>query len=224
MKTPHAQPSARQEPTQGKLRLSAQDEAIAAVCAEVYRLTGQTITDNDPILLAALFQSELMRKAGADITTAFEQTVAQAIAMLADAVKEERAQAANLDKSVAAAFQQIANGAKAAGDAELATMQGRFARMAAETLDQVRREAQRAVPNNYRWKMTLAAVAGLAAGLLASVLLHHQEAPRYSDEQARLIHNGLLLDDAWPKLPKAARAAFGVQPKAAATPTAAGKP
>lgn len=224
MKTPHAQPSARQEPTQGKLRLSAQDEAIAAVCAEVYRLTGQTITDNDPILLAALFQSELMRKAGADITTAFEQTVAQAIAMLADAVKEERAQAANLDKSVAAAFQQIANGAKAAGDAELATMQGRFARMAAETLDQVRREAQRAVPNNYRWKMTLAAVAGLAAGLLASVLLHHQEAPRYSDEQARLIHNGLLLDDAWPKLPKAARAAFGVQPKAPATLPAADKP
>ena len=87
MKTPHAPPSARQVPTQGKLRLSAQDEAIAAVCAEVYRLTGQTITDNDPILLAALFQSELMRKAGADITTAFEQTVAQAIAMLADAVK-----------------------------------------------------------------------------------------------------------------------------------------
>lgn len=224
MKTPHSPPSARQEPTQGKLRLSAQDEAIAAVCAEVYRLTGQTITDNDPILLAALFQSELMRKAGADITTAFEQTVAQAIAMLADAVKEERAQAANLDKSVAAAFQQIANGAKAAGDAELATMQGRFARMAAETLDQVRREAQRAVPNNYRWKMTLAAVAGLAAGLLVSVLLHCQEAPRYSDEQARLIHNGLLLDDAWPKLPKAARAAFGVQPKAATTPPAAGKP
>lgn len=224
MKTPHSPPSARQEPTQGKLRLSAQDEAIAAVCAEVYRLTGQTITDNDPILLAALFQSELMRKAGADITTAFEQTVAQAIAMMADAVKEERAQAANLDKSVAAAFQQIANGAKAAGDAELATMQGRFARMAAETLDQVRREAQSAVPNNYRWKMTLAAVAGLAAGLLVSVLLHFQEAPRYSDEQARLIHNGLLLDEAWPKLPKAARAAFGVQPKAAATAPAAGKP
>jgi len=223
MKTPHSPPSARLEPTQGKLRLSAQDEAIAAVCAEVYRLTGQTITDNDPILLAALFQSELMRKAGADITTAFEQTVAQAIAMLADAVKEERAQAANLDKSVAAAFQQIANGAKAAGDAELATMQGRFARMAAETLDQVRREAQRAVPNNYRWKMTLAAIAGLAAGLLVSVL-HYQEAPRYSDEQARLIHNGLLLDDAWPKLPKAARAAFGVQPKAATTPPAADKP
>jgi len=224
MKTPHAPPSTRQVPTQGKLRLSAQDEAIAAVCAEVYRLTGQTITDNDPILLAALFQSELMRKAGADITTAFEQTVAQAIAMLADAVKEERAQAANLDKSVAAAFQQIANGAKAAGDAELATMQGRFARMAAETLDQVRREAQRAVPNNYHWKMTLAAVAGLAAGLLGSMLLDHREVPRYSDEQARLIHNGMLLDDAWPKLPKAARAAFGVLPKAPATAPAADKP
>ena len=223
MKTPHSPPSTRQEPTQGKLRLSAQDEAIAAVCAEVYRLTGQTITDNDPILLAALFQSELMRKTGADITTAFEQTVAQAIAMLADAVKEERAQAANLDKSVAAAFQQIANGAKAAGDNELATIQGRFARMAAETLDQVRRDAQRTAPGNYRWKMLLAAVAGLATGLLASVLLHHSDAPRYSDEQARLIHNGLLLDDAWPKLPKAARAAFGVRPKSAATPSSTDK-
>jgi len=223
MKTPPSPPPARQEPTQGKLRLHEQDEAIAAVCAEVYRLTGQTITDNDPILLAALFQSELMRKAGADITTAFEQTVARAIAMLADAVKEEREQAAKLDKSVAAAFQQIANGAKAAGDNELATLQGRFARMAAETLDQVRRDAQRAAPGNYRWKMLFATIAGLATGLLASVLLHHSETPRYSDEQARLIQNGLLLDEAWPKLPKAARAAFEVQPKAAATQSSADK-
>lgn len=223
MKKPPSPPPARQEPAQGKLRLHEQDEAIAAVCAEVYRLTGQTITDNDPILLAALFQSELMRKAGADITTAFEQTVARAIAMLAEAVKEEREQAANLDKSVAAAFQQIANGAKAAGDNELATIQGRFARMAAETLDQVRRDAQRTAPRNYRWKMLLATIAGLATGLLASVVLHHSETPRYSDEQARLIHNGLLLDEAWPKLPKAARAAFGVQPKTAARPSSAAK-
>lgn len=224
MTTPPSPQPTRQEPIQGKLRLHSKDEAIAAVCAEVYRLTGQTITDNDPILLAALFQSELMRKAGADITTTFEQTVAKAIAMLADAVKEERTQAANLDKSVAAAFQQIANGAKIAGDNELATMQGRFARMAAETLDKVRRDAQRAAPNHYRWKMALAAIAGIAAGLLAAMLLHHSAAPRYSDEQARLIHNGLLLDDAWPKLPKAARAAFGVPPKAAHTPPSTKQP
>lgn len=222
------QQGVRQEPTLGKLEVRGgkaeavkrQAEKIAEVCAEVYRLTGQKVTADDPILLAALFQSELMHKAGADVAAVFEQTVAKAIAMLADAVKEEREQAANLDKSVAQAFQQIADGAKKVGDGELAAMQARFARAAAETLDNVRQQAQRAAPGGLWWRLAAGAALGAVLGVLGGVYVGRSLAPQFTDEQTRLIHNGMLLDEAWPKLSKSARESFGVEPKSAATPQA----
>lgn len=222
---PPSQPpqGVKQEPTLGKLEvrggkaeaIKRQADKIAEVCAEVYRLTGQKVTADDPILLAALFQSELMHKAGADVAAVFEQTVAKAIAMLADAVKEEREQAANLDKSVAQAFQQIADGAKKVGDGELATMQARFARAAAETLDNVRQQAQRAAPGGLWWKLSVGASFGALLGVVGGVYVGRSLALQFTDEQSRLIHNGMLLDDAWPKLSKSARESFGVVPKSA---------
>lgn len=221
--TPPGQPQhgVKQEPTLGKLEvrcgkaeaIKRQADKIAEVCAEVYRLTGQKVTADDPILLAALFQSELMHKAGADVAAVFEQTVAKAIAMLADAVKEEREQAANLDKSVAQAFQQIADGAKKVGDGELVAMQARFARAAAETLDNVRRQAQRGAPGGSWWKLVVGASLGALLGVLGGLYVGRSLAPQFTDEQSRLIHNGMLLDEAWPKLSKSARESFGVAPK-----------
>lgn len=38
-------------------------------------------------------------------------------------------------------------------------------------------------------------------------------ARKLSDDQVRLIHNGMLLDDAWPRMSKVTREAFGVAPK-----------
>lgn len=211
----------RQEPSLGQV-LRAQggkDEAakrradkLEALCAEVHRLTGQKLTIDDPILLAALFQSELINKAGEDAAALLRDGVVKSVADLAEAAKAEREQAGNLDKTVANAFQQIADGAKKAGDQELATMQVRFARMASETLDQVRRESAKRAPGGRWWKIAALLCVGLAAGLIGGFALG-QRADKFSDEQVRLMHNGMLLDDAWPKLPKPAREAFGAAPR-----------
>lgn len=210
----------KQEPSLGKLEVKDRTDAIkrqadkiAEVCAEVYRLTGQKVTADDPILLAALFQSELMHKAGSDVTALFQETVAKSIATLAEAVKEERAQAAQLDKSVALAYQQIAEGAKKIGDNELVSIQARFARAAADTLEQVRREAQRNAPGGWWWKLGTGAAVGALLGVLGGIVMGRNLAPQWTDEQTRLLHNGVLLDEAWPRLPKAARDLFGVAPK-----------
>ena len=191
-----------------------QADKLDALCADIYRLTGQKVTGDDPILLAALFQSELINKAGENAAALFKDTVTQSVAQLAEAVKAEREQAANLDKTVGTAFQQLADGAKKTGDQELATMQSRFARMASETLDQVRRESARGAPDGLWWKFAVVLCSGLAMGLIGGVVLGKHTVPALANDQVRLIYNGMLLDEAWPKLPKAVREAFGVTPKA----------
>jgi hypothetical protein len=212
----------RQEPNLGQAPQAkgGKDEAaqrradkLEALCAEVYRLTGQKLTVDDPILLAALFQSELINKAGEDAAALFRDGVAKSVAELAEAVKAERERAGNLDKSVAGAFQQIADGAKKAGDQELSTMQIRFARMASETLDQIRRESAKHAPGGRWWRIAALLCTGLASGLIGGFALGQRAADRFSDDQVRLMHNGMLLDAAWPKLPKPAREAFGAPPK-----------
>ena len=225
MKDPRPMPpGGRQEPILDKLPAAQggkgdaarrQAGKLDALCAEIYRLTGQKVTADDPILLAALFQSELINQAGENAAALFQDTVAKSVAQLDEAVEAEREQAGNLDKTVATAFQQIADGAKKTGDQELITLQSRFARMASETLDQVRRESARRAPGGLWWKLGAVLCSGLAAGLIGGVVLSKGMAPRLADEQVRLMHNGMLLDQAWPKLPKAARAAFGVAPRTA---------
>lgn len=211
----------RQEPSLGtKLEVKGgkaeavkrQADKIAEVCAEVYRLTGQKVTADDPILLAALFQSELMQRAAQDVAGEFQTAIVQGVELLTGAVKAEREHAANIDKALVNAYQQIADGAKKAGDAELATIQMRFARMAAETLDNVRREAQRSAPGGLWWKVVLGVLGGVIVGLTAGVFAGRSLASHFTDEQTRLIHNGVLLDEAWPRLPKSAREVFGIAP------------
>jgi hypothetical protein len=192
-----------------------QADKIEDLCAEIYRLTGQKVTKDDPILLAALFQSELINKAGENAAALFQNTVAKSVAQLAEAVKEEREQAASLDKSVASAFQQIADGARKISQQELANIQGKFARMASETLEQVRREAAERAPGGQWWKAAVVFLVGAAIGLTGGFVVGKGITPGLSNDQVRLMHNGMLLDDAWPKLPKASRELFGVVPRAA---------
>lgn len=192
-----------------------QADKIEALCAEIYRLTGQKVTKDDPILLAALFQSELINKAGENAAALFQDTVAKSVAQLAEAVKAEREQAASLEKSVASAFQQIAEGASKMSTQELASMQMKFARAASDTLEQVRREAASRAPGGLWWKAGVVLLVGVLAGLAGGFIVGKGLAPRLTDDQVRLMHNGVLLDTAWPKLPKATRELFGVAPKPA---------
>lgn len=219
----------KQEPQLGQVggkvdAAKRQADKIEELCAEIYRLTGQKVTRDDPILLAALFQSELINKAGENAASLFQDTVAKSVAQLAEAVKEEREQAASLDKSVASAFQQIAEGAKKVGEQELASIQGKFARMASDTLDQVRREAAARAPGGLWWKASAVFLVGALAGLAGGFIVGKGLAPKLSDDQVRLMHNGMLLDGTWPKLPKPARELFGVAPKAADVPADQAKP
>jgi len=192
-----------------------QADKLEELCAEIFKLTGQKVTRDDPILLAALFQSELVNKAGENAAALFQDTVAKCIAQLTESVKEEREQAASLDRSVASAFQQIADGAKKMGDQELAVMQSKFARMASDTLDQVRREAAARAPGCLWWKSAVLLLTGILAGLGGGFVVGKNQAPQLTDDQVRLMHNGALLDGAWGKLPKASRELFGVAPKPA---------
>lgn len=208
----------KQEPQLGQVggKLDAakrQADQIEELCAEIYRLTGQKVTKDDPILLAALFQSELINKAGQHAASLFQDTVAKSVAQLAEAVKEEREQAASLDRSVAGAFQQIADGAKKVGDQELAALHGKFARMASEVLDQVRREASARAPGGLWWKASTVLLAGALIGGTGGFFVGKAQAPQLTDNQVRLMHNGILLDEAWPKLPKSARDILDLTPQ-----------
>lgn len=177
---------------------------IDALLLDIFNVTGNKVTKDDPILVAALIQSSLVKQAGNDAANSLQNAVIQAVAELADAVKVEREQASILDKTVANAFQQITDGAKKVGDQELTTLQTRFSRMASETLDQVRKEGSRQAPGGLTWKITSALFGGVAIGLIAGAFIGKAIAPKITNDQVRLMHNGTLLDASWQKLPKSA--------------------
>lgn len=186
---------------------------IDALCADVFKHTGLKLTAEDPIVLAALFQSELINSAGETAALRLQESTAKAAAVLTEAAKAAYTQSASLDQGIAAALQQMADGAKKLGDQELINMQSRFARMASETLDQVRRAASAQSPRGLRWKIMALLGTGLAAGLIGGFTLGRGTAHDFSHEQIRLMNNGVLLDATWSALPHSARALFGVAPK-----------
>lgn len=182
-----------------------QDETLRKLLVEIFEVTGHKVTLDDPVVAAALLQSKLLRRAGDEAADSLREAVVKVVAELAEAVRVERETAGNLDRTVASAFAQITEGAKKAGDQELATMQARFARVATETIDQVRREAASVAPGGLRWRYAATLLAGVTLGLATGFLLGAFRAPQITQEQIRLMHNGMLLDAAWPKLPKPAR-------------------
>lgn len=184
---------------------SKKSEPLSALLVEVFEMTGQKLTVDDPLVVAALVQSSLVKRAGDHAAASLQDAVVQAVAELAQAVKVERETAGNLDRTMAQAFQQITDGAKKAGDSELTTMQTRFARMASETLEQVRKEAGKAAPGGLWWKYSSVLLGGIVFGLLVGFVLGKAKTPKITNEQVRLMHNGMLLDAAWSKLPKVSR-------------------
>ncbi len=182
-----------------------QNNKLAALIVEVFELTGQKLTLDDPVLVAALLQSELVRKAGDDAASMLRDATTEVVAELIEAVKVEREHAANLNRAAADALQRIAEGAKAISNAEQASLATRFEQTAADTLDRVRKEAAKQAPGGMRWRYTSFGLAGLALGIATTVIAGQLIVPRVTSEQVRLLHNGMLLDAAWAKLPKVAR-------------------
>lgn len=182
-----------------------QENKLAALIVEVFELTGQKLTLDDPVLVAALLQSELVRKAGDDAASMLRDAAMEVVAELIKAVKVEREHAASLNRAAADALQKIAEGAKAIGNAEQVTLASRFEQTAVDTLNRVRKEAANQAPGGMRWRYISFALAGLAIGIAGTVIAGQLIVPRVTNEQVRLLHNGMLLDAAWARLPKAAR-------------------
>lgn len=185
------------EPTQGS--------KLATLIVEVFELTGQKLTLDDPVLVAALLQSELVKKAGGDAALMLREAAMEVGAELIKAVKVEREHAANLNLAAADALQRIAEGTKAISSAEQASLATRFEQTAIDTLDRIRKEAARQAPGGMRWRYATLGLTGLALGIAGTVIAGQLIVPRVTSEQVRLLHNGMLLDAAWAKLPKAAR-------------------
>ena len=62
---------------------------------QIHKITGQKVTADDPIVAAALINSQLIRQAGMDAQATIHFTVAEMLADLSNAVKLERQAAAH---------------------------------------------------------------------------------------------------------------------------------
>jgi hypothetical protein len=178
---------------------------VDSLLLDIYKLTGQKVTSDDPIVLAALFQSRLIERAATGAARAFHDAAEKEGQALAEAVRMGNDRAATLDRSIAGAFQQFADGAKEVGDKELAMLQARFARMASDTLERIRRESARGAPRLAWWKTATLVLAGVSSGMAAGAYLARFGTPSLHGDQIRLLHNGQLLDDAWGRLPMESR-------------------
>lgn len=176
-----------------------------ALCVEIFEMTGQKLTLEDPIVVAALIQSALVRRAATDAASELQATVRGAAAELIGAAGVKRERMARLDSEIAKAITGISDAAKKVGESELASLQAQFARSATATLDLVRRDASQTAPRDRWWKFAAVLLCGTSAGMLIGFGLIKTTASKITGEQMRLMVNGTLLDTAWSKLPKASR-------------------
>lgn len=204
------EPVQRNEPV---LQPDAEDPTLrditSALCADIFRLTGRKVAQDDPIVLVALVQSSLMQRASQQAATTIHQATAQTVQALTGAVSVERQHAAALDAKLAGLLQLVCDTAKQACEQEAAACAAQFARTAAAVLEKVHKETAAATPAHRRWRLVIGFALGLSAGLAGGVWLAASRGSVLSNEQIRLLHNGVLLDQAWPKLPAASRRLFG---------------
>jgi len=178
---------------------------LQALLVDVFDQTGIKVTADDPIVAAALIQSAVMRRAGVDAAQRMQDCVVDAVKQIADAVNTERAAAASLDRAAGDAHQQLIADAKLVGEAELSQLRERFLKAASTALEEVRSTAALS-KGAVRWRIGAGVAVGLAVGAMLTLALGRFQPRPMSPEQVRLMHNGLMLDAAWPKLPPATRA------------------
>lgn len=141
--------------------------------SEIFSLTGQKVEVDDPIVVAALIHSQLIRRAGQDAMTSIQSAVSQSVAELDAAVKAEREAAANISQATAEAYTQIVAAAKAATEAEVPKMQAEFSKIAQDVLAKIRKDASASAPHGWKVKVALATaglvlLGGLAGGVIGA--------------------------------------------------------
>jgi len=180
---------------------------IKSLVGEIFQLTGQKVEADDPIVVAALIHSQLIRRAGQDAMTAIQSAVDKALVDLTEAVKEERQAAAQISEATAAAYQQVVSAAKAATEIEAPKMQTQFVSIAQDVLKQVRDEAGASAPAAWKIKVGLVLsgvvlLGGLAGGIIGAEW-YGKGAP--SQEQVKQIAAGKDFLQLLPQLDQATR-------------------
>lgn len=144
-----------------------------SLVTEIFQMTGQKVELDDPIVVAALVHSQLIRRAGHDAMTAIQSAVDKILIDLGEAVRSERQAASDIGRATAEAYTQIVSVARAATDAEVPKMHAQFVNIAQDVLQQVRKEASAAAPYGWKIKAALSAaglvlLGGLAGGIIGA--------------------------------------------------------
>lgn len=181
------------------------EKVAKGLVGEIFELTGQKVEPHDPIVVAALIHSQLIRRAGQDAISGIQSAVAQSLADLAEAVKAERQAAADIGKATAEAHSQIIAAARAASEAEVPKMHAQFINIAQDVLLQVRKEAGAAAPQAWKIKVSLGIAAlvllGAAAGAIIGSTWWGKAAPaKLTDEQSKQIEAGRDFLQVFPQL------------------------
>ena len=155
---------------------------------EIFNLTGQKVEVDDPIVVAALIHSQLIRRAGQDAMQSIQSAVDASIEQLAEAVKAERQAAADIGQATTNAYKQIVAAANAASEAELPRIKTQLLQITHDALQEVRKEAAQAAP--YGWKVKVAiSLAGivllgaLAGGIIGATWFGHNKPTAEEEKQ-----------------------------------------
>lgn len=175
-------------------------DRVDDVLLQIFKLTGQKLTREDPVVVAALLQTGLFDDATQKMGEQLKKMTAEATTEMTAAVLAGRAHVEAVDRAVARAYTQLADGVHAVSDQELIALRATFARTAAETLDHIRRNVLRRSGWRHWWRDPSACCVGLAFGLAMGSILTLVLTRMPDAEHQRLLHNGKLLDAAWPKL------------------------
>jgi hypothetical protein len=122
-----------------------------ALVGEIFHLTGQKVEIDDPVVVAALINSQLIRQAGEDAMFSIQSALNLAMDDLSESVKEERAAAAEICNAIALADQRISLITTAAEQAEVIKMRAQFSDVVVDMLEQIRKEAGQTA--SYGWKI-----------------------------------------------------------------------
>ncbi|MBB3221675.1 hypothetical protein [Pseudoduganella umbonata] len=185
------------------------DDHVDDVIHQIFKLTGQKVTRDDPVVVAALLQTSMLDDIAQRIGDQLAKRTTEATAEMAAAVAASRAHVEAVDRAVARAYAQMADGVHAVSDQELTALRASFARTAAETLDHIRRNVLRRSGWRHWWRDPAACCVGLAFGLAVGSIATLALTRGPDAEQRRLLHNGMLLDAAWPKLADHQRTLIG---------------
>lgn len=175
---------------------------------EIFRLTGQKVDVDDPVVVAALINAQLIRQAGEDAMFSIQSAVDLAIGDLSTAVKEERKAAAGISKSTDLAYQKIISMTKAASQSEVAKMREQFSEVVIEILEKMRSEAGETAPSGWKIKFGMLALSVIllsgAAGLAVGMTWFNTVRPSTA-LQAQQLSMGKSLMEILPQLDKATK-------------------